>query len=62
MSKGGVEQTLNLPVIAEIPTDWKTVSESLNKQTPFVISHSNAQISKAIDVLALGLVSQQRKS
>jgi pilus assembly protein CpaE len=61
MSKGGVEHALNLPVIAEIPTDWKTVSESLNKQNPFVLSHPNAPISKAVDTLALGLVSQQRK-
>jgi pilus assembly protein CpaE len=61
MSKGGVEHALNLPVIAEIPTDWKTVSESLNKQNPFVLSHPNTPISKAVDTLALGLVSQQRK-
>src|SRR3954467_3902743 len=61
MSKGGVEHALNLPVIAEIPTDWKTVSDSLNKQNPFVISNPNAPISKSIDTLALGLVSQQRK-
>ena len=61
MSKGGVEHALNLPVIAEIPTDWKIVSESLNKQQPFVLANPNAPISKAIDTLALGLVSQQRK-
>ena len=61
MSKGGVEHALNLPVIAEIPTDWKTVSESLNKQNPFVLGTPNAPISKALDTLAHGLVSQQRK-
>ena len=61
MSKGGLEQALNLPVIAEIPTDWKTVSDSLNKQQPFVLSNPNAPISKSIDALAHGLVSQQRK-
>ena len=61
MSKGGIEHTLNLPVVAEIPTDWKTVSESLNKQQPFVLSSPNAAISKAIDQLANALVQQQRQ-
>lgn len=61
MSRGGLEHALNLPVIGEIPTDWKTVSDSLNKQTPFVVSHPTSPISKAIDALAIGLVSQQRK-
>ena len=61
MSKGGIEHTLNLPVVAEIPTDWKTVSESLNKQQPFVLSSPNAPVSKAIDALANTLVQQQRR-
>lgn len=61
MSKGGVEQTLNLPIVAEIPTDWKTVSESLNKQQPFVLATPQAPISRAVETLALGLVTQQRK-
>ncbi len=61
MSKGGLEHALNLPVVAEIPTDWKTVSESLNKQQPFVLSAPAAPVSKAIDQLATALVSQQRK-
>jgi pilus assembly protein CpaE len=61
MSKGGLEHALNLPVIAEIPTDWKIVSESLNKQQPFVLSQPNAPISKAIETLANALVSQKRK-
>ena len=61
MSKGGIEHALNLPVIAEIPTDWKTVSESLNKQQPFVISAPTTAVSKAVDHLATALVSQQRK-
>lgn len=61
MSKGGLEHALNLPVIGEVPTDWKIVSESLNKQNPFVISNPTAPISKSIENLANSLVSQQRK-
>jgi pilus assembly protein CpaE len=61
MSRGGLEHALNLPVIAEIPTDWKIVSESLNKQQPFVLSQPTAPISKSIETLATALVAQQRK-
>src|SRR5437879_2930821 len=61
MSKGGLEHALNLPVVAEIPTDWKTVSESLNKQQPFVLAQQNTPIAKAMDAFANGLVTQQRK-
>ena len=61
MSKGGIEHTLNLPVVGEIPTDWKTVAESLNKQQPFVLSSPNSAVSKAIDALANALVQQQRR-
>jgi pilus assembly protein CpaE len=61
MSRGGLEHALNLPVIAEIPTDWKTVSESLNKQNPFVLSNPTAPISKAVENLANALVAQRRK-
>jgi pilus assembly protein CpaE len=61
MSKSAVEHTLNLPIIAEIPTDWKTVSDSLNKQQPFVIALPQAPISRAVELLAHGLVTQQRK-
>ena len=61
MSKGGVEHALNLPVIGEVPTDWKIVSESLNKQNPFVLANPTTPVSKAIEALAVALVSQQRK-
>ena len=61
MSKGGIEHTLNLPVVGEIPTDAKTVAESLNKQQPFVLSSPNSAVSKAIDALANALVQQQRR-
>src|SRR5881397_400806 len=44
MSKNAVEHALNLPIIGEIPTDWKTVSDSLNKQQPFVISAPQSPI------------------
>ena len=61
MSRGGIEHALNIPVLAEIPTDWKLVSESLNKQNPFVIANPTAPVSKAIEGLANALVMQQRK-
>ena len=61
MSKGGIEHTLNLPVVGEIPTDMKLVQESLNKQQPFVLSAPNSSVSKAIDALANALVQQQRR-
>lgn len=61
MSKGGIENTLNLPVVAEIPTDWKLVAESLNKQQPLVLSSPNSAVAKAIDQLANALVQQQRR-
>lgn len=61
MSKTAVEHALNLPIIAEIPTDWKTVSDSMNKQQPFVISSPQSPISRAVEALAHGLVTQQRK-
>ena len=61
MSKGGIEHTLNLPVVAEIPTDAKLVQESLNKQQPFVLSSPNSAVSKAVDALANSLAQQQRR-
>jgi pilus assembly protein CpaE len=61
MSKTAVEHALNLPIIAEIPTDWKTVSDSLNKQQPFVISSPQSAVSRAVEALAQGVITQQRK-
>ena len=61
LSKGGMEHALNLPVVAEIPTDWKLVSESNNKQTPFVLANASAPVSQAMAGLANTLVTQQRK-
>jgi pilus assembly protein CpaE len=61
LSKGGMEHALNLPVVGEIPSDWKLVSESNNKQNPFVLTNANAPASQAISSLATALVSQQRK-
>ena len=61
LSKGGMEHALNLPVVGEIPSDWKLVSESNNKQTPFVLANANAPVSQAVANLANALVSQQRK-
>ena len=61
LSKGGMEHALNLPVVGEIPSDWKLVSESNNKQQPFVLSNAKAPASQALANLAEALVSQQRK-
>jgi pilus assembly protein CpaE len=61
LSKGGMEHALNLPVVGEIPSDWKLVSESNNKQMPFVLANANAPVSQAVANLANALVSQQRK-
>ena len=61
LSKGGMEHALNLPVVGEIPSDWKLVSESNNKQQPFVLSNAKAPASMAVASLAEALVSQQRK-
>ena len=61
MSRGGIEHALNLPILGELPTDWKLVSESLNKQQPFAITSPNAPITKAIEHLTTGLVAQHRK-
>jgi pilus assembly protein CpaE len=61
LSKGGMEHALNLPVVGEIPSDWKLVSESNNKQQPFVLSNAKAPASLAVANLAEALVSQQRK-
>ena len=61
LSKGGMEHALNLPVVGEIPSDWKLVSESNNKQAPFVLANANAPVSQAVANLANALVSQQRK-
>lgn len=61
LSKGGMEHALNLPVVAEIPTDWKLVSESNNKQMPYVLGNVTAPASQAMASLATALVTQQRK-
>src|SRR5436309_3256361 len=54
-------QALHLTIIGEIPTGWKTVSDSLKKQQPFVISAPQSSISRAVEALAHVLVTQQRK-
>jgi len=61
LSKGGMEHALNLPVVGEIPSDGKLVSESNNKQIPFVLANANAPVSQAVASLANALVTQQRK-
>jgi pilus assembly protein CpaE len=61
ISRGALEHTLNVPVVAEIPTDWKLVSEANNKHIPFVLVNPNAPISQAMNALATALVTQQRK-
>ncbi len=61
MSRGAMEHVMGLPVIAEVPGDWKLVAESNNRHTPFVMVNPTAPVSKAIDGLATALVSQQRR-
>ena len=61
ISRGALEHTLNLPVVGEIPTDWKLVSEANNKHTPFVLVNPNAPASQAMNALATAIVTQQRK-
>jgi len=61
MSRGALEHALGLPVIAEIPTDRKTVAESLTRQEPFTLTHADAPISRSIHALATALVAQQRR-
>ena len=61
MSRGALEHTMGVPVIAELPSDWKLVAESNNRHTPFVLVNPDAPVSKAIDRLATTLVSQQRR-
>lgn len=61
ITRGGLEHALGLPIAAEIPTDWKLVSESANKQQPFVLGSPSAPVSQAFNALAGTLVAQQRK-
>ena len=61
MSREGLERELGLPVVAEIPSDWKTVSESLNKRQPYVLSAPATAVAKAVAGLAAALVAQQRR-
>lgn len=61
LSKGSVEHVLGMPIAAEIPSDPKLVPESVNKQSPFVLSAPTAAVSKAIANLSSVLLAQQRK-
>lgn len=60
LSKGAIEYSLNLPVLAEIPTDTKLVQDAANKQNPFVLSAPTSPVSQAIGQLATRLLAQQR--
>lgn len=61
MSRAGIEHTMGLAVIAEVPSDWKLIAESNNKHTPFVLVNPGAPASQAINGLAAALVSLQRR-
>lgn len=54
--RAALEQALGLPVVAELPSDWKTVSESLNRKQPFVVAAPNSGVAKAVGALAAALV------
>ncbi|MBI3522126.1 MAG: P-loop NTPase [Chloroflexi bacterium] len=60
ISRGSLEHTLNLSVVAEIPTDFKLIGDANNKHTPFVLMDPNAPASKAMGALATALVTQKR--
>jgi len=60
MKRDELERTLELRVVAEIPSDWKTVSNSLNQKEPYVIAAPTAPVSRAIVALAAALIAQQR--
>jgi len=52
-----VRQSLPLEIIAEIPSDGRTVSLSLNQSVPFVQASPKSRISQAVDDWAKHLVS-----
>ena len=45
-------QTIHHEIIAELPSDGKTVMNALNKGVPFVIDKPSAGISKSVELLA----------
>jgi pilus assembly protein CpaE len=47
-----VEQVLNMPVYARIPSDFKTAVFSLNSGVPFVLSHAKSPLAKQVTALA----------
>lgn len=61
MSREGLERVLGLPVIGEIPSDWKTVSNSLNDRKPFALSAPHTAVAQAIAAIATAIVSLQRR-
>lgn len=61
VSKGELEDAMGLPVVAEVPSDWKLVAGSDSRHTPFVAVNPDAPVSKAIERLAAALVSQRRR-
>ncbi|CAN5261663.1 hypothetical protein BH18CHL2_BH18CHL2_13050 [soil metagenome] len=60
-SKESLEQSLGLPVAAEIPNDWKLAAESGERHIPFVIGEPAAPAAQAVQRLAASVVSQQRR-
>lgn len=58
MKRDDLERILELRVIAEIPSDWKTVSDSLNLRQPYVLAAPTAAVTRAI----AGLVTELQRT
>jgi pilus assembly protein CpaE len=52
ISSADVENALDFLITHQIPSDGKLVVTSVNKGIPFVLSNTNAKVSKAVDQLA----------
>ena len=60
MNRADLERVLELSVIAEISSDWKTVSDSLNLRQPYVLTAPAAAVTLAIVGLAAELQRAQQ--
>jgi pilus assembly protein CpaE len=61
LTRGGLEHALGLPVVAEIPSDQKLVTESHNRHIPYVLAHPAAPLSHAVAGLATAVITQHRR-
>ncbi|MFA4028257.1 MAG: hypothetical protein GDYSWBUE_000118 [Candidatus Fervidibacterota bacterium] len=54
-----VEEVLGCSLLARIPSDGRLVVSSVNNGTPFVLTHPNAEISRAIVQLAYSIMGRE---